>query len=103
MTLEVDITVLEEKIRNLECPFCDFKAKSARGYVWHMMKKHPLKTCPVCGYRGKVVQHLSRRKDREHQLLWAIYGSNRKGTKRRPKRLIELRIELWGVEPSTEI
>ena len=102
--LDLDTSVLEEKIRNLECPFCDYKANSVVGYIWHVTRKHPLTKCPVCGQKGKnIVQHLAKQKDRKHQLLWAVYGSYKRGGHRRSRRLMEIRNELWGVVGATQI
>ena len=88
---------LEDRIRNLKCPFCEYQAKSVRGFLAHVTGKHPLVECPVCGHKGKgVLIHLSKQNDRMHELFWVIYGSYKRGTHQRSKRLIKLRAELWG-------
>ena len=92
----VDIKTLEKKVRNLECPFCSYKAKFVSHYIKHVVNRHPLDKCPVCGYKGRnVLIHLSRQKDRVHRILYAIYGSSTKKCHQRPRKLMKIRSELW--------
>jgi len=92
----MDVKELERKIRNLECPFCNYRTDSVNAYLRHVSEKHPLTSCPVCGFSGKnMLIHLSKRKDRPHRLLWALYGSFKKGNHSRPKKMMKIRDELW--------
>jgi len=94
---EIDVYEFEKKIRNLICPFCGSKEAAPSKLIQHVIKHHPLTKCPACGFKGKdMVMHFAKRRDRAHELLWALYGSAGKGGHRRPRRLIEIRRELWG-------
>ena len=97
MQLQLTVETLEKKVRNLECPFCPYKAEYVSAYIQHIVNKHPLDKCPACGYNGKnVITHLARQKDRIHRILYAIYGSSTKRRHQRPRKLMKIRSELWG-------
>jgi len=96
--MKLDPEELERKVKNLECPFCPYKAEHVSIFIQHVVRRHPLNDeCPACSYKGReVLIHFSKRKDKVHEILWAIYGSSTKGHHQRPRRLMEIRSELWG-------
>jgi len=64
----------------MKCPFCDFEVKTSRksAIYLHVKYRHPLKECPVCGYRGRdVLKHLAAKaikaKCREHMFYFGFY------------------------------
>ena len=96
VTRILNIETIENKVRELRCPFCEYTASTVSSYIVHVTKTHPLIECPVCGYRGKdILGHMAKHNDKLHMLFYAIYGSYGKGTHQRAKKLKKLRIELW--------
>jgi len=85
-----------EKLRNLECPFCNNGKKfvSPSGLISHVTRYHRFDACPLCNYEGNLIHHFSKMSDIEHQVLWAIYTTF--GNRKRSKKLLEIRDSLWG-------
>ena len=86
---------LEEKIRNLMCPFCDNERKfsSPSGLISHVTRMHTFDSCPLCNYKGNLVHHFRSMPDRAHQILWAIFTTF--GGRKRGNRIKEIRSSLW--------
>lgn len=94
MLLQIlDTYVIKQKLRNLECPFCSYKASNFSGLTIHIRSKHPLDSCPVCGYKGTHLSiHIGKRTDEAHKTLYIIYNTAGKHGK---NKLRNLRRELF--------
>jgi len=89
----LQIEVMKEKVRNLECPFCLEKTKNFSGLLSHITSKHSLNgECPVCDFNGRnMVIHLAKQQDEAHKLFYAIYCQ----VGRRRRNVREVRKELF--------
>lgn len=92
--LELDAKEIRQKLRNLECPFCSYRANTFSVLVMHIRAKHQIDSCPVCGYSGTyLTKHLGRCSDELHELFYAMYCT--RGNHGRHGKLRDLRKELF--------
>jgi len=90
----MQIQVMKEKVRNLECPFCTEKAKNFSGLLSHITSKHSINgQCPICDYSGRsIIIHMAKHDDEAHRLFYALYcqaGRRRRSVREVRKELFE--------------
>jgi len=59
-----------------KCPYCGKIVSTLRMLKVHVKKYHPLKKCPVCGYRGlNIVTHMRHKaySDPRHALYYYLH------------------------------